>query len=207
MMANDYRGFRYDSPSVSPAQFVTRRRTFLKGLLAGLGVSLGGAGLIGWNDSAAAAPSSVHDTGEPPWETLRAVQAVLFPSEPSAPGAKDVNALGYLQATMARADADPDERKFILAGLHWLDGTARQDGGYPFATWDTDRQTQLVRHMQTSKDGENWLALVLYYVFEALLTDPVYGGNTNGVGWKWLDYIPGFPRPPVGKRYYELMGR
>jgi gluconate 2-dehydrogenase gamma chain len=176
MMDNDYRRFRYDSPSVSPAQFVTRRRTFLKGLLAGLGVSLGGAGLIGWNDSAAAAPSSVHDTG-------------------------------YLQATMARADADPEERKFILAGLHWLDGTARQDGGHPFATWDTDRQTQLVQHMQASKDGENWLALVLYYVFEALLTDPVYGGNTNGVGWKWLDYIPGFPRPPVGKRYYELMGR
>ena len=108
---------------------------------------------------------------------------------------------------LGQADTDPAESKFLLAGLQWVDGTARQRDGQALADMDSARQEALLQQMAQSKDGENWLALVLYYVLEALLTDPVYGGNTDAVGWKWLHYIPGFPRPPVGKRYYELMGR
>ena len=44
----------------------------------------------------------------------------------------------------------------------------------------------------------------MYYLLEALLADPVYGGNTDEVGWKWLGYTAGFPRPPIGKRYFEI---
>ena len=39
---------------------------------------------------------------------------------------------------------------------------------------------------------------------EALLTAPAYGGNTDGIGWRWLEYVPGFPLPGSGTRYPEL---
>ena len=39
---------------------------------------------------------------------------------------------------------------------------------------------------------------------EGFFADPVYGGNSNGIGWAWLEHQPGFPRPPVGRRHYEL---
>jgi len=45
---------------------------------------------------------------------------------------------------------------------------------------------------------------VLGYIFEALLVDPVYGGNPNGIGWKWLEHQPGLPRPTADKRYFLL---
>lgn len=191
------------------AGFVLRRRTVLKGLLAGIGAGLAGSRLMAAErGSAASGPSAApRDSNAPTWDTLAAVQATLFPSEPNAPGAKDVNALGYLRGVLGQADTDPAERKFLLAGLQWVDGTARQRDGQALADMDSARQEALLQQMAQSKDGENWLALVLYYVLEALLTDPVYGGNTDAVGWKWLHYIPGFPRPPVGKRYFELMGR
>jgi gluconate 2-dehydrogenase gamma chain len=41
---------------------------------------------------------------------------------------------------------------------------------------------------------------------EALLTDPAYGGNPGGIGWRWLQHVPGYPRPPMDKIYPELLG-
>ena len=36
---------------------------------------------------------------------------------------------------------------------------------------------------------------MLLYIFEALLSDPVYGANVNEAGWNWLGYAAGLPRP------------
>jgi len=46
--------------------------------------------------------------------------------------------------------------------------------------------------------------MLLTYILEALLTDPVYGGNPNGIGWTWLQHQPGFPTPTEDKKYYKL---
>jgi len=45
---------------------------------------------------------------------------------------------------------------------------------------------------------------LLTYLLEALLADPVYAGNPNGIGWKWLQHQPGFPRPTKNKKYFKL---
>ena len=49
--------------------------------------------------------------------------------------------------------------------------------------------------------------IILTYLLQALLTDPVYGGNPNGVGWKWLHHQPGFPRPPKDETYFKLQNK
>jgi gluconate 2-dehydrogenase gamma chain len=59
-----------------------------------------------------------------------------------------------------------------------------------------------LRRFETN--GKQWISTILRYILEALLTDPIYGGNPNAIGWKWLDHQPGFPRPPANKRYYLL---
>jgi len=32
----------------------------------------------------------------------------------------------------------------------------------------------------------------------------VYGGNPDGIGWKWLEHQPGYPTPPADKSWYKL---
>ena len=49
-----------------------------------------------------------------------------------------------------------------------------------------------------------WLSTLITYTLEALLSDPLYGGNTNGIGWKWLGHDPGNPRPSADKIYGRL---
>ena len=36
------------------------------------------------------------------------------------------------------------------------------------------------------------------------MLDPVYGGNPEMIGWKWLEHQPGFPAPIEGKTYRDF---
>jgi len=152
-----------------------------------------------------------------PWLTLAEVQEHLFPrtvevkhnkkNNDFSPGAKDINAIGYLYTMLHTTDADVDERKFILKGVSWLDGMADTMVGAPFTKLDTQDRERVLKKICASDTGETWLSTLLRYIFEALLTDPVYGGNTGSKGWQWLEHQPGFPRPPENKMYWLLDGK
>jgi gluconate 2-dehydrogenase gamma chain len=184
-----------------------KRRRLLQLLAAGAGALAAQPSLGGLLQSGSGRQSSLAEAlEESPWPLLAAVQDHLFPSEPQAPGAREVNALPYLQFVLSLTDRESvEERKFITAGATWLRKRVAIDhDGRLFSELNEDERERALRRMAGSKDGENWLSLVLYYILEALLSDPVYGGNPDAIGWKWLAYTPGFPRPPAGKRYYEL---
>ncbi len=145
-----------------------------------------------------------------PWLTLSHVQNYLFPRSGEinqanySPGANDFNAIGYLKTMLNVAAADKDEREFIIKGVSWLDGMANSLFGKPFIRLNNNNREQVLQKISKSKSGESWLSTLLNYIFEALLTDPVYGGNTEQAGWKWLEHQAGFPRPTKDKKYWLL---
>ena len=141
---------------------------------------------------------------EDPWLTIAAVQEHLFPAEADSPGASDIQALQYLQAMMQTPDADEEENQFIKQGAGWLNGIAQKTRSTNFINLSEADREQVLRQVEKSRAGERWLSLMLTFIIEALLTDPVYGGNPNGIGWNWLQHQPGYPRPPQDKMYFEL---
>jgi gluconate 2-dehydrogenase gamma chain len=138
------------------------------------------------------------------WQIIDRVQQHLFPSETDAPGAKEINALGYLRFVVADEQLDIEDREFVLQGAGWLEDISLQSAKRPFLELNDELRELVLRQVEQSDAGENWLSTLLLYLFEALLTDPVYGGNPNGIGWQWLGHRPGFPRPPANKRYGVL---
>ncbi len=138
------------------------------------------------------------------WRIIAAVQDHLLPSEPHAPGAQDIHALAYLQWVASDSNLDTGERAFIVRGAAWLDERARDLALFPFTELNESRREQVLRAVSGSAAGENWLGTILVYLFEALLMDPVYGGNPDGIGWRWLGHTPGFPRPPAARTYGRL---
>ena len=139
------------------------------------------------------------------WQTLDAVLDHLFPSEAEAPGAKDVNALHWLQTVLLDDETDEVHKQFLRAGVVQVDETATELYQKSFAALQPDQREAVLRNMEKSKQqGRAWLQEMIRYIFEALLSDPVYGGNPQAVGWKWLQHTPGFPRPPKEKRYFLL---
>ena len=139
-----------------------------------------------------------------PWPTLDAVTRHLLPSEPDSPGAAEINALDYLRFVVSDTWIAADDREFILNGSQWLKEMSAERQGRPFTELDFEQREALLRRIAATPAGENWLSTLISYLLEALLSAPAYGGNPDGIGWRWLEYVPGFPLPAVGTRYPEL---
>ncbi len=184
---------RGDVPALASwrEQLLDRRR-FLLGL-AGGSLSL----LLPL--SAGAEAKTLDEAGR--WRLIADVQDRLFPSEPEAPGARELNALAYLQWVVGDRNIDAQERAFILQGCDWLESLSRERHGQGFTVLDAEPQEAMLEQVARSEAGENWLATLLLYLLEALLSDPVYGGNPQAIGWRWLQHRPGFPRPDEHNRY------
>ena len=181
------------------------RRTFLNRmtLLASLAACCPAAALAQRRDSAAAAGREAWLDQEP-WRTLAAVQEHLLPAGPDIPGAADFGAIVYLRNTLKNPAADGEDREFIFNGVGWLNDLIREQQRQPFTALDETQREAVLRDIEQTRAGRNWLSLLLTYLLEALLADPVYGGNRERIGWQWLEHQPGFPTPPPDKTWYRL---
>ena len=146
----------------------------------------------------------LQDTGltSAHWQTIARVQQHLLPSEPAAPGAADIGSMAYLQWVLADPELADERRRFFAGGAERVEEISLAAHGMGFGALDEDQRENVLRQMEQQQ--AHWLTELLHYIFESLLTDPVYGGNPGAIGWKWLGHNPGHKRPPADKRYFLL---
>ncbi len=139
-------------------------------------------------------------------ESIAMVQMILFPEDGDGPSATDINALAYLEWTLTDPDNEADgDGDFIAKGVGWLDSLSEQTQGDQFIKLKPKQQDKVLRQISQSSAGENWLSILIYYLMEALLFDPIYGGNPEGIGWAWLKHQPGFPAPDEKTNYRSFL--
>ncbi len=126
---------------------------------------------------------------EETWEVVDAVMNHLFPGDERFPSARRFAAVRYLKMNIHHPTFDPDDREMILSGAKRLEREHR------FLSLSKAKREALFRRMQTHEEGRIWLATMLYYGLEAMLGDPIYGGNRMQSGWHALHHHPGRPRP------------
>jgi len=178
------------------------RRIFLKSAAGALATTTISAPLLASNNL------KITDNWQntPLWQTLNAVLNHLLPESKTGPSAQDIKALNYLHNVVTLQPIAADEITFIKKGVGWLNGFSQSQLSKPFVELSNTEKESILRGISGSNAGNNWLSTLLGYVFEAMLTPPIYGGNPNGIGEKWLKHQAGFPLPSVGTRYYELPG-
>ncbi len=129
------------------------------------------------------------------WHTLAWVQRDLFPDRKGVPTLQSIRAGVYLRHVMHDVRITQEEKDFIRNGERWLNETSQEQYQKNYTALK-DSQRQKVLHVISQEPwGERWIKTVLTYIMEALLCDPVYGGNVAEVGWRWLQHTPGLPRP------------
>jgi hypothetical protein len=174
------------------------RRHFLLGMVA-----ISTAAVIPSVISCSASP--IHDIHnqltDEDFATLVAVQNHLFPKNESAPGASDFNAGQYYSWVLMDPDKDPDSLEQLRNGIKWTKETADETFSEKFVDLNWEEKEKVIQLMANEGWGENWLSVTLTLIFEALLSDPIYGSNTNEVGWKWLEHTSGNPRPEKSQTY------
>lgn len=147
--------------------------------------------------------SSTENLKEP-WKTIAAVQEHLFPADEQSPGAADIGALNYLQNMISAPDISKSEREHIHNGAGWLNDLSVKTFKRRFIELNEIDREKILRKIEQSRAGSRWLSLLMDYLIEALLSDPIYGGNKKASGWKWLEHQPGFPTPTAEKKYFKI---
>ena len=127
------------------------------------------------------------------FKTLEAVQQVLFPEGLDAPSAKEYGATAYLANVSTHSSFLASDLRFLKRGTQAL-----MNEHNDFLTLSPKEQDEALRNFVDHTDiGENWVSFVLYFNIEALFSSPIYGGNKDESGWKWLQHNAGVPQPQV----------
>ncbi len=134
-----------------------------------------------------------------PFKVIEAVQEVLFPKGLKAPSASEFGATSYLATVSTHSSFWRDDLKFLSHGATLL---IKEESDFLTMT-PNNRNNALRDFVSNSPKGESWVSLILFYTLEALLSDPIYGGNQNELGWKWLNHHTGQPQPKV--KFAELL--
>ncbi len=106
-----------------------------------------------------------------------------------------LNVMGYFKGVLSDERIDIAIREYLINGAVWLDESADDTFGKKFVALNHDQKEALLKTVSMLRWGDRWLYRMMSYYFEAVFSDPIYGGNTDAAGWKWLAYEPGFPRP------------
>lgn len=174
------------------------RRNFVKSTLA-----LGTLSQVGFLQSCTDQISnSILSTKQ--LDLLISVQNILFPKDKNGPGASGFNAHNYVLWVLNDKRIDPDENNYIIKGLKWVNETAEEDYEKKFLKLSKKEQVKLIETISKTSWGESWLSVMLTLIFEAMISDPIYGFNTDGIGKKWLEHEAGFPRPTTDTMYDQI---
>jgi gluconate 2-dehydrogenase gamma chain len=129
-------------------------------------------------------------------DLLDAIVARLIPSDASGPGAREAQAVRYIDRALAGALSG--SRDAYRAGLAALDRYARSSRGAPFTSLSPTDQDSLLIDVETGAatgsgagfDGSSaaFFALVRTHTLQGTFGDPFYGGNANFAGWDLIGY-------------------
>jgi len=197
------------SDRIGPVDSGLTRQAFLRQtgaitLLAGLLAAKPAIALSNTGNTQSA--DSEFKFNEEQQRVLNAVQMQLFPADGDGPSAQELQALSYLQwALQDPENIEDGDQAFITNGVRWLQDESQDTYGASFTKLSSDQQNSTLQQIAKTRAGENWLSLLLYYLFESLTLDPVYGGNPDGIGWRWLEHQPGFPRPGKDTTYRHFV--
>lgn len=136
---------------------------------------------------------------------IKKVQLILFPNDGNGPSAIEINAFPYLLWYLQDELIEKFERDFYVRGADWVEQESKEIFKMSFLELPENTQVNLIGLLAKKKRTKQWLSKLLTYIFEALLADPIYGGNPNEVGWEWLGHDPGSPRSEEDLVYPKII--
>lgn len=133
---------------------------------------------------------NAKDIEERYWFIIQEVQNILFPKTSKMPSAKMFGSVNYLKENVHHESFDKNDAEFIIQGSIDFFKTFPE-----FLDSNKDKKLLFVKEASETEYGNSWLSKLVYYGIEAMLSDPIYGGNKFQSAWIALNHKPGIPRP------------
>lgn len=129
------------------------------------------------------------------YSLLQKIHNVLFPVDNMGPSYTELKTVAYLDWVLSDKNMMKDDRDYITNGIKWVEESSEEELNKKFDALNDLEIEKLVSIIAKTHWGESWLSINLTYIFEAQFSDELYGSNIKGIGWKWLNHYPGYPRP------------
>ncbi len=124
------------------------------------------------------------------WLILEEVLEILFPKTKTMPSSKEFSAMTYLKEVFSHKSFEKQDKELLLQGaLDFFDTFPK------FLISNKKEKEEFVKRASESSYGRMWLNSLIYYGVEAMLSDPIYGGNRDKIGWESLNHQTGKPQP------------
>lgn len=118
-------------------------------------------------------------------DVIKAVAGRIVPDDDISPGALGIGADQYLVRALKAEYADfVSVYRGVAAAV---DGCAVDRFGRGFAKLNVSDQDLILEELWRGPVG-SWLDSVRSHVIEGLFSDPKWGGNREGLGWRLLGY-------------------
>ena len=169
----------------------TDRRAFLKAALIA-----GAASQITWFTSCSAELEKGNEFLSSEQSTiLKSILGILWPDDGNGPSIEDLNTFGYFIWLLSNELSSDEDKDFIIEGLDWCDEKSVEIYNDHYYELSDETKEVLVAQLIELDYGTTWMNIMIDYILESLILDPIYGGNKDESGWKWLDHESGLPRP------------
>lgn len=136
---------------------------------------------------------------------LKSVLNILFPDDGNGPSIESLNTLNYILWVLRDPGASGKNKDYLVEGIDWADETAFEKSGKNYLDLDQQERERAVKNYIETEYGEEWCSIMMTLILESLVLDPIYGGNPDGIGWKWLEITPGYPQPDEKNRYENVL--
>ena len=128
-------------------------------------------------------------------DTLKVMQKDLLFGADKMPTYEQINPNKYLTLIFNHSRIDAEQKKYLRNGATWLNEEAMEMYEKSYPSLDADKRQRVLISFSSHSWGESYIHKILTYMMEAMLGDPLYGGNKNGSGWKFLNHQGGQPSP------------
>ncbi len=124
-------------------------------------------------------------------DTIDVVQNDLFAKAKTL----GINTSNYISIVLRHSRINEEDKTFLKNGVKWLNETAVEMYKESYTKLPASKRQDVLNAISKTQWGDSWIYNMMTYIFEAMLGDPVYGGNNDEAGWKWLAFNGGLPRP------------
>ena len=136
---------------------------------------------------------------------IKQVMEILFPDDGNGPGINQLNSFKYLLWVMDDEGAYQKNKDKVKTGVAWLEKFTTENYQKKFTELEKQDQEKIIEEIILEEKGEDLCSVLLTYILESLLLDPIYGINPEGTGWKWLSHAPGYPQASEELRYENIL--
>ena len=158
-------------------QMFTNRRKFLQaGFLSSAVVIMSGCDVF-----------SITTTRD----TIKVLQNDLFPKAAEL----GIDTADYITIILHHSRITKEDKTFLKNGVKWINEEAVRLHQQSYTQLSALERKHLLKIIAKTEWGAAYIDTMMRYIFEAMLGDPIYGGNNNEAGWKWLAFEGGIPRP------------